>query len=53
MTRSRLEAAARPVNNIYTALAGGACVATLMALLLAYFRWRTLTNGAPLFFNLF
>lgn len=54
MTRTRTEiTAARPVNNIYTALTGSACVAVLVALIFAYIRWSTLNPGKPLFFGIF
>lgn len=55
MTRMRTETrvVAQPVNNIYTALTGAACVAVLIALILAFFKWGEMTDGQPLFFGLF
>ncbi len=52
MTRMRSDAA-RPVNNVYTALTGSACVAVLLALIFVFLRWKSLTNGQPLFFGIF
>ncbi len=54
MTRMRTDTrAAQPVNNIYTALTGTACVAVLLAVILAFFKWREMSGGEPLFFGLF
>lgn len=53
MTRRAEITTARPINNIYTALTGSACVAVLMALVFAFIRWKTLNPGQALFFGIF
>lgn len=54
MSRVRTDAVTvRPSNNVYTALAGAACVAVLLALILVYMAWSEVTGGEPLFFGLF
>ena len=58
MTRARTETiAVKPQNNVYTALAGSACVACLLALVFTYMKWQAIVgdgSDAPkLFFGLF
>ena len=53
MSRIRTDAVKlRPTNNAFTALAGVACVAVLVALILLYLKWQDISDG-PLFFGLF
>ena len=54
MTRARTEAlVARPTNNVYTVLTGVACIAVLIALVIVFIEFRSLTNGKELFFGIF
>ena len=54
MTRARNDAViVRPTNNIYTALAGTACVAVLAALVMMWLRFQTITGGEGLFLGFF
>lgn len=55
MTRARTDSmAVRATNNVYTVLAGVACIAVLIALVVIYIGFDTLTDGKQtLFFGIF
>ena len=55
MTRRTETVTVKPSNNIYTALTGVAVVICLVALVLIWMQWGTLTEGddVKLFFGLF
>lgn len=48
--RTEVAAVARAGNTVYTALAGSACIAVLIALIFVVIRWHSLT-GKPMFFG--
>jgi len=45
----------KPANNVYTGLLGAACVAVLLAVVLAFLKWPDVvgTDGPKLFFGMF
>ena len=50
--RTEVAAPVRPANSVYTALAGSACIAVLIALIFVVMRWHALTDR-PMFFGPF
>lgn len=55
MARTRTEAiAVRPTNGVYTALTGAACIAVLVALVVLWLSWESVSAGDDkLFFGMF